>query len=256
MRRSRVEVLRTAARRGRFDAQVPSALVPLDAAAARRVYDRIGLLEDTQGFYEDAPVRRLAELANFQSCTAVFELGCGTGRFAKKLLTKTLPDSATYLGVEVSSKMATLARKRLSPWSPRARVLLVEPPADLIPADDGVFDRVVSMYVFDLLSPLHTEALINEFFRVLAPGGLMSLTSLTHGTTKLSRVVSITWKAVSERWPALVGGCRPIEVLRYLDAIRWEIEHSEVMVRFGVPSEIVIARRNEVIDETFLPPNV
>jgi len=230
--------------------------VPLDAAAARRVYDRIGLLEDTQRFYEDAPVRRLAELANFQSCTAVLELGCGTGRFARKLLSQSLPESATYLGVDVSLKMATLARKRLSTWSPRARVLLIEPPADSIPADDGVFDRVVATYVFDLLSPPHTEALIDECFRVLAPGGLMALASLTHGTTPMSRLVSSTWQAVAERWPGLVGGCRPIEVLHYFDAKRWAIEHSEVMVRFGVPSEIVIARRNEVIDETFLPPNV
>ena len=56
--------------------------MPLTAEQARRVYDRIGCAQDTQAFYEDAAVIRLAQLGAFERARSVFELGCGTGRFA------------------------------------------------------------------------------------------------------------------------------------------------------------------------------
>lgn len=217
--------------------------MPLDPLTARHIYDRIGSIVDAQRLYEDASTRRLAELADLQHCSSVFELGCGTGRFAAHLLSTMLPATATYRGVDVSPNMVALARKRLAPWSTRAEVLLVEPPAVELPAEDGSFDRFVSTYVFDLLFPGDAQALIGEAARVLAAGGLLALVSLTHGTTTVSRIVSSGWRAVSERWPRLVGGCRPIELGDLLTGPEWSVEHTEVVVGLGVPSEVVIARR-------------
>ncbi len=217
--------------------------MPLDAAAARRVYDRIGPLQDTQRMYEDAATHRLAELANFEGCRSLFELGCGTGRYAAHLLERMLPTTATYVGVDVSPKMVALASERLARWSPRARVLLFEPPPLRLPADDGVFDRFVSAYVFDLLSPGDARALIGEAARVLAPGGLLALVSLTHGTTGSSRIFSTGWQAFAERWPRLAGGCRPIDLRELVVAPEWSIRRCEVVVRFAVPSQVLIASR-------------
>jgi SAM-dependent methyltransferase len=208
-------------------------VVPLDATSARRVYDRIGRLQDTQRFYEDPAVRRLLELGGFDRATSVFELGCGTGRLA------------TYLGVDVSPRMVGIAASRVAPWRPRARVELVEPPAIALPGADRGFDRFVSTYVFDLLSTDDAGALLNEAWRLLAPGGLLGIVSLTHGTTGLSRVVCGGWSAIAKRWPSVVGGCRPIELRDLLATGRWDEVRSEVAVRFGVASEVVIARRSE-----------
>ncbi len=215
--------------------------MPLDAEAARRVYDRIGSFQDRQR-YEEAPCRRLAELADFEGCGSMFELGCGTGRYAAKLLAEKMTPSANYLGVEVSPKMASLARERLAPWSPRARVVLLEPPARQLPADDGAFDRFLAAYVFDLLSTEDAARLIGEAARVLARGGLLALVSLTHGTTPLSRAVSRAWAAMARHWPQVVGGCEPIELTDLLTGPAWEVEHREVVVQLGVPSELVLAR--------------
>lgn len=60
--------------------------MPLTAEQARRVYDRIGRVQDTQSFYEDAVTQRLAKLGAFERAGSVFELGCGTGRYADLLL--------------------------------------------------------------------------------------------------------------------------------------------------------------------------
>ncbi len=215
--------------------------MPLDVDGARRVYDRIGRLQDTQRFYEDHAVRRVIELAAFERSEAVFELGCGTGRLAADLLRSGVPTSARYLGVDVSPRMVELARRRLAPWSNRAAVELLEPPALELPGEDGSFDRFLATYVFDLLSPGDTRALIREARRLLSPEGILALVSLTDGTTPASRIISAGWNRLGSRWPALVGGCRPIELRDLIAGPEWHLEHAEVVVRFGVPSEVVVA---------------
>ena len=230
--------------------------MPLDAAGSRRFYDRIGRLQDTQRFYEDPSVRRLVELADFERSEAVFELGCGTGSLAADLLETSLPASATYLGVDVSPKMVSLAASRLAEWSSRASAQQLEPPAVVLPGEDGAFDRFVATYVFDLLSSDDAQALLAEAARLLAPGGLLALVSLTHGTTAASRAICSTWNAVALRWPSLVGGCRPIELRDLVTGPQWDVEHVEVVVRFGVASEVLVARRVDPADRGEVPGSV
>lgn len=205
----------------------------------------MGRWQDSQRFYEDAAARRLVHAAGFAEAGSVFELGCGTGRFAAGLLAGELSGEARYLGVDVSPVMVRLARHRLAAWGSRAEVRLLQPPGRRLPGADGSFDRFVSAYVFDLLSGEHAQALIGEAHRLLVPAGLLSLISLTLGTTRVSRLVSGAWGGVALRWPGLVGGCRPIELGDLIDAAGWQVLEREVITSWGVPSEVLIAvRRN------------
>jgi ubiquinone/menaquinone biosynthesis C-methylase UbiE len=104
---------------------------------ARRFYNRIGRWQDTQRFYKDAATARLTRAANFAEARSVFELGCGTGRFAAGLLSGELPDDARYFGVDVSPQMVRLARGRLAASTARAEVRLLEPPARGLAAPSG-----------------------------------------------------------------------------------------------------------------------
>lgn len=219
--------------------------MPLDAVGARRFYDRIGRLQDSQRFYEDPAVRRLVEVGAFQASSAVFELGCGTGRLAADLLASVLPDGARYLAVDVSPQMVRLASRRLARWAGRATVQLLEPPAVTLPGDDATFDRFLATYVFDLLSPDDARTLMAQAARLLAPGSLLALVSLTRGTTMASRVVCSAWNAVALRWPSLVGGCRSIELADLVTGPEWHPRLQEVLVSFGVPSEVMIVERTE-----------
>ena len=217
--------------------------MPLDALAARRVYDRIGRFQDTQRFYEDPAVHRIVELGNFERSESVFELGCGTGRLAANLLDSALPSSARYVAVDVSPVMVGIASQRLSAWADRATVKMLEVPALSLPGDDGGFDRFVATYVFDLLSPEHARALMDEAARLVAPGGLVALVSLGEGTTTGSRIVCSVWNAIALRWPSLLGGCRSIELDDLVAGAEWNVRHVEGVVRFGVPSEVLVAER-------------
>lgn len=71
---------------------------------ARSVYDRIGRIQDWQGFYEDATMDRLLAKAALAGDQTIFEFSCGTGRLAARLL-GALPRSVNYLGVDISPVM-------------------------------------------------------------------------------------------------------------------------------------------------------
>ena len=214
----------------------------LTAEQARRVYDRIGRAQDWQRVYEDAATADLVAHAGFDTADAVVELGCGTGRFAAELLARHLRAEATYAAVELSPRMVALASDRLWRWRDRATVSLVDGHAT-IPARDYAADRFVANYVFDLLDPEETRSKLAEARRVLAPGGLLCAAGLTSGEHGVARNVSRAWRGIWARWPALVGGCRPVRLVDALDPAAWEINHHRVVVAWGIPSEVVIATR-------------
>ncbi len=82
--------------------------VTLNKEKLRQFYDRFGSKQDKQGFYEDAALDALIRHGEFQSAQSVFEIGCGTGKLAARLLSDHLPDSARYVGIDLSSTMADL----------------------------------------------------------------------------------------------------------------------------------------------------
>ncbi len=209
---------------------------------ARRVYDRIGSWIDTLSFYEDIATRDLIRNGQFDSAGAIFEFGCGTGRFAKILFGDHLSPTATYRAFDVSPKMVTLARSTLAPFGERAQIVLSEggPPIS-VPA--GSCDRFVSNYVFDLLSESDIAAVLSEAHRMLRPGGLLCLSSLSSARSPVSRTCMGVWSFVHRRHPRLVGGCRAIELLPFVSDPSWRLLHHRAFAPLGIPSEVVIAER-------------
>lgn len=208
---------------------------------AKRFYDSFGARQDSQGFYENPAVQDMIAHAGFGEAKSVCEFGCGTGRVAALLLSEQLPADATYLGLDISETMVALAERRLEHWADRARIVRVEgPPA--IPAADHGFDRVFSTYVTDLLDDADLARLLNEAHRVLRPGGLFCNAGLTDGQGPLSRLVMGLWQRVNAWRPQLLGGCRPMRIRDHLDPVRWDLAYHATLCRFGICSEVTVAR--------------
>jgi SAM-dependent methyltransferase len=208
---------------------------------ARRFYDAFGSKQDKQDFYEAPALSALVAHSDLAHARSLFELGCGTGRFAAELLTRSLPPTAQYRGVDVSRTMVALASARLAPFADRATVTQTAgAPVFDLPA--GSQDRFLSTYVLDLLPPEVIRQVVDEAHRVLAPGGLLCLAGITAGTTGVSKLVMGAWRRLAVLRPALVGGCRPIRVTDFVDGSRWELRHHEVVVAYGVASEVLVAR--------------
>jgi len=214
----------------------------LSSKELRAFYDRFGIKQDWQRFYEGPAMRELIAHARLYAAKSVFELGFGTGAFALELLQKHLPKSATYTGVDISSTMYGIAEKRLARFAGRARIELTDGSL-VFDFPDAEFDRFFANYVLDLLPPDDISSVINEAHRLLKPGGLMCLLSLTHGTGPLSRAIIRAWSRLFRLSPGLVGGCRPVRLTDYLDAGKWRIAHHDVLSPFAVSSEVVVAER-------------
>lgn len=213
-----------------------SALTPQQAG---HLYDRVGRAQDWQAIYEDRAVRELTAKAEMSSASAVFELGCGTGRLASRLLAQDLQSSCRYIGVDVSPRMVQLTQERLGPWSQRATATLVDGSLPL-PGSDNSVDRFLSVFVFDLLRDDYARAALAEARRLLAPDGLLCLASLTPGTSGASALASRAWTTLWQRAPKVVGGCRPVQLLDLLGG-EWNVRHRSVVPAIGLRIEIVVA---------------
>lgn len=215
-------------------------MTTLSRQQARAFYDRFGAKQDAQAYYEDPANRELITRAAFPDARAVVELGCGTGRLAETLLAAHLPGAATYLGLDISPTMIRLAGRRLARFEPRAAVRLIDGslPLDL---PGGVCDRFVSTYVLDLLPEEEIRTVVREAARVLEPAGLLCLTSLGRGSSRLARLVAAGIATIHAWRPSLVGGCRPLHLLDYLPPDQWEVRYAGAVAPYAIPSDIVVA---------------
>jgi ubiquinone/menaquinone biosynthesis C-methylase UbiE len=227
----------------------------LTPSEARAFYDKFGKKQDAQGFYENPALDDLVTHARFQDAQKVFEFGCGTGKFAARLLAGHLPPSATYFGCDVSQTMIELATQRLAGYGKRAKVARLDGTVHF-PLPGHSVDHVIATYVLDLLSEDDIRQLFAEAHRLLHPGGRLCLVSLTKGVTLASRIVSGLWMRLFRMRASLVGGCRPIRLEPYVDQDLWKSEYRKVLVRFGVPSEVlVLAQRSRPTISSMGPQN-
>jgi ubiquinone/menaquinone biosynthesis C-methylase UbiE len=211
----------------------------LSSSAAQAYYDRFGKKQDSQGFYENPALDELIAHAFFQDSQKVFEFGCGTGKFAARLLENHLSSSASYLGCDISPVMIGLAKHRLEAYIEQAHVVLSDG-AVQFPLHDHSVDHVVSNYVLDLLSEEDISRFFSEAHRTLVPGGKVCLASLTFGVNFVSRIISSLWMSIFRLNPAIVGGCRPIRLNYFADPKEWRVAHERIVTPFGVPSEVLI----------------
>ena len=209
---------------------------------ARRFYDLIGRAQDARPLSERRALNALATHGAFAEAAVVLEFGCGTGRFAARLLRDELPADAAYLGLDVSPHMVGLAHAAVAPWAGRARIELTDGAIHL-PVADAFCDRVLSTYVLDLLSPADAAAFVREARRVLRPGGLLAVASLSPGRTAPARLVTALWQAIWRLNPALLGGCRPLTLRGLLDPEQWDVRAGMSVTDWFLSSEVLVARR-------------
>ena len=212
----------------------------LSHGQAKKFYDFFGSAQDWQRFYEDAAVNDLTAHLSLKNARQLFEFGCGTGRLAEKLLENHLGPDARYTAVDISTTMTGLTKKRLAKFGDRVTVLQTLGTMTLR-APSHSFDRFISTYVLDLLTEKDIRQLIAEAHRLLSPGGLIGLVSLTHAQNPAGRVVEKLWIGVHAVLPILLGGCRPITLADFVKQDTWHIVHHRKISQCGIASEVLVA---------------
>jgi ubiquinone/menaquinone biosynthesis C-methylase UbiE len=99
---------------------------------------------------------------------SVADIACGTGILADRIERELKPDEV--YGVDMSEGMLAQAQARSS------RVHWRRAPAEKLPFDDGSLDAVVTTSAFHFFDQ---PAALREFHRVLAPGGLATVATIS-----------------------------------------------------------------------------
>ena len=110
----------------------------------------------------------------------IADIACGTGILTARLCNELRPDEV--YGVDMSDGMLEQAKARSS------RVRWMKGPAERLPFEDASLDAVVTTSAFHFFDQ---PAAMREFHRVLAPGGLVAVATITPPLPKaLDRFVS------------------------------------------------------------------
>jgi ubiquinone/menaquinone biosynthesis C-methylase UbiE len=136
-----------------------------------RAFDRLARRYDTpwiQSWFYRPPQDAIVDELRRYGSRRVVDVGCGTGILADRIQRELRPDEV--IGVDASEGMLAKAKER----STAVRWILGA--AETLPLPDDALDAVTSTTAFHFFDQ---SAALAEFHRVLAPGGIVALGTIT-----------------------------------------------------------------------------
>ena len=197
------------------------------------VYDRIAPVYDLWAYLTESKARRRClELAAIRDGEDVLEVAVGTGLAFADILEAN--PSGRNEGIDLTATMLARAEMKAARSGATNYRLRVGDAYTLeFPADS--FDVLVNNYMFDLLPEADFTAVLDEFRRVLRPGGRLAMVNMTQG----ERWYNGLWQRVYAINPALLGGCRGVSLLPFLRECGFEQITREYVSQSTFPSEVV-----------------
>jgi ubiquinone/menaquinone biosynthesis C-methylase UbiE len=143
-----------------------------------------------QWVYRPAHDEVIAQL-RAHSSARIADIACGTGILADRIERELHP--AEVYGVDMSEGMLNQARARST------GVQWLRGPAEQLPFDDGTLDAVVTTSAFHFFDQ---PSALRDFHRVLAPGGLAAVSTLSARQRLLQGPSTSRWKVAHHPSPA------------------------------------------------------
>ncbi len=119
----------------------------------------------------------------------LLDVACGTADVMVKMLCEN--PFAAAVGTDFSHAMLVRARKKLGAGSLRKRSVLVSGNALALPFEENSFDAVT--IAFGIRNIANKKKAIEEFFRVLRPGGRLGILELTLPEQKFARELYLVY---------------------------------------------------------------
>jgi demethylmenaquinone methyltransferase/2-methoxy-6-polyprenyl-1,4-benzoquinol methylase len=209
-------------------------------AQAKESYDRMSPFYDSfagvfEQRYRNLALRRLM----VNRGEIVLEIGYGTGKCLKQMA-EAVGEQGRIYGIDISSGMLAVSRRRLEKAGLWNRVELTCDDALKLPYADNSFDAVFMSFTLELFDVPEIPKLLAEIMRVLQPNGRVGVLSMSKakGASPLLRL----YEWLHQQLPRVVD-CRPIHVERSIKDAGFGIQHKEQISLLGLPGEIVIGTK-------------
>lgn len=216
---------------------------PLDAVVPQSeigpLYDGISRFYDVWGKLTESKAReRALELADVKDGSTVLEVAVGTGLMFEQIVRQN--PGGRNIGVDLSKGMLDKARRRLS-RSGESNYSLDMGNAAALEIGSETVDVLVNNYMFDLMAFEEIGAVLEEFWRVLKPGGRLVLVNMTKGRGFGDGVYDWFYRLS----PKAMGGCRGVELSGRLERHGFRVETREYVRQMLFPSEVILAWKEE-----------
>ena len=200
--------------------------IPEVYAGKASVYDIWGKLTESNA--QD----RCLELANIQDGESILEVAVGTGLSFQRILGQN-PNGLNE-GLDLSPAMLAKAKEKATQTGVKNYNLQLGDAYQLDFAD-ATFDLLINNYMFDLLPESDFQPILQEFHRVLRPGGRLVLLNMAKGERWYQQI----WGAIYRIQPSWMGGCRGVALHDDVQAIGFQQVHREFVSQMTFPSEVI-----------------
>jgi demethylmenaquinone methyltransferase/2-methoxy-6-polyprenyl-1,4-benzoquinol methylase len=167
----------------------------------------------------------------------VLEIGFGTGHCLKRIA-ELIGQKGKAYGIDISSGMTGITRRRLEKAELVDRVELHCGDAVSLPFDDNIFSAAFMSFTLELFETAETPKVLKEIKRVLKPEGRLGVVSLSKENGESIFLRLYEW--LHNKWPKYID-CRPIYLEQSLVDAGYQIKSKEKIKLFRLPGEIVVA---------------
>ena len=176
--------------------------VPRSKEEAKRFYDRISRVYDyLTGAFERKYAEMAVERLSVEEGETVLEIGFGPGHCLKRIAESVGKTGKVY-GVDISSGMLEITRRRLDKDQLMDRVELYCGDAVNLPYGDNTFDAAFMSFTLELFDTPEIPRLLEEVKRVLKPKGRIAVASMSKENGKSLLLRLYEW--AHRKWPKYV----------------------------------------------------
>ena len=201
------------------------------------LYDGMAWYYDVWAHFTEKKAQDKAiELSKIEDGLTILDVGVGTGKLFNRILKRN--PNGINIGIDISKGMLTKAKSKLSK-QPNQNYSLEIGSAFDIKMDNNTVDILFNNYMFDLIPFNQMGSIIDEFFRVLKPGGKLVLVNMT----KAERLGAGLYERIYRINPLLMGGCRGVQQNNLLTEYRFKVIAREYVQQMLFPSEVILATK-------------
>ena len=206
-------------------------------AQAKKSYDKISRFYDYfTGIFEKKYRNMAFERLNLERGEIVLEIGFGTGNCLKQMEEKVGEKGKVY-GIDISSGMLEVSKKKLEEAGILDRVELYCGDALKMPYEDNKFDAVFMSFTLELFDTPEIPEVLSGIRRILKPEGRLGVVSMSKEDGGSVLLKLYEW--MHRKFPGYAD-CRPIYVKQALENAGFRIKTREKVKLFGLPLEIVV----------------